>query len=995
MARRKQEQYVFDASARTVKVPGHIFENDILSIINTTAGETIYSITDIGKGLASPVSHGHPPLGEDPDFPWSIDGVCTFTLTYDTTSMSDTDDLIIFLEDERKGLTVRPYAAAVDGVERIKTSKGQSLVDADFEYGLQSSKWQNVGFNAGYPSFAEPTGNPLVVTSISSNGASPNSTITVTVASGQSLSENSAFTITGLAEGSSLAEGSFIVSENLSVTQFRYQAKGQISGSNLETPYTTLRESAIFDQAALDVAQYSATNPNQFVTLSFNEPHGLFPGSPFILVDSNGGIQTQEGPYFVSRVINSLSFEYDTPGVVQTSATVTTGLTVYAISNATFTHRPFDGGVLINSYYPIAGLEAKRQTKRYFRYQSGKAINFSTGTLFSPIFDITSASFSGTNITVTTELSHGFQVGVGVALSGIDSVGYNSDNTNYVYTTYTVTGINNENQFTIDLSDPANSGLGAGIVDATATLGIEPKVVAINWKGSAVRAGMFDDANGPYWEYDGDKLYAVLRNSTTQVTGTVTLVNGSNEIVGDAGSGVRFGEQFTAGNKVQIKGQVYEVTDVVSSTVMHVNPAYRGTSSTNSKISLIREIRVPSNQFNEDTVDGHGPSGYYLHIDRMQMVGIQWSWYGAGYVDFQVRGPLGEWITAHRIANANFATEAYMRSGNLPARYEVVTSCRHSKVISPAGTGTSGDFDVKNASKLFPASGGELLLKSEQGLDTIYEIISYTGITGDTITGTTRGDSYTRYLAGQNRTFRGTNVPQNHPLNSSVQFIGNNIAPSVSHWGSSVIMDGEFDEDAGFRFTASRFDITVAAGTAQTVLLFRPAPAVSNTLVGEVGERELINRSRVELQSIEINNVGDPRTVGPSVVVDPRRIEIAGILNASNVDPEAIQAAGNWISANTIEYALGGTSTGYQPSFSQYNITESAAAQGGELLFKFITANETELFDISQVKELQNSILGGNGLYPNGPELVSFVVTNKSTNDTTVDIVLSWKEAQA
>ena len=670
------------------------------------------------------------------------------------------------------------------------------------------------------------------------------------------------------------------------------------------------------------------------------------------------------------------------------------GLTVYAISNATFTHRPFDGGVLINSYYPIAGLEAKRQTKRYFRYQSGKAINFSTGTLFTPIFDIVSATYDGTSITVETDLAHGFQAGVGVALSGIDSVGYNSDNTNYIFTTYEITSILDENRFVI--SDfgggGVNDGLDTGIVDATASLGIEPKAIGITWKGGAVRSGMFDDSNGPFWEYDGNKLHAVIRNSTTQVTGTVTLVNGSNEITG---SGTRFGDQFVAGNKVQIKGQVYEVTDVVSSTVMHVSPAYRGVNNTNSKISVIRETRIPTDEFNEDKLDGTGPSGYYLHIDRMQMVGIQWSWYGAGYIDFQVRGPLGEWITAHRIANANFATEAYMRSGNLPARYEVVTSCRHSKVISPAGTGTSGDFDVRNASKLFPSGGGELLLKSEQGLDTIYEVITYTGISGNTIQGTTRGASYTRYIAGQNRQFRGTNVAQNHPQNSSVQFIGSNIAPTVSHWGSSVIMDGEFNDDAGFRFTASRFDITVAAGTAETVLLFRPAPAVSNTLVGEVGERELINRSRVELESIEINNVGDPRSVGPSIIVDPRRIEIAGILNPTNVDPEAIQAAGNWESANTIQYALGGTSTGYQPSFSQYNVTEAAAATGGELLFKFITANETELFDISKVKELQNSILGGNGLYPNGPELVSFVITNKSADDTTLDIVLSWKEAQA
>jgi len=991
MARRKEEQYVFNATTGTVKVPGHLNINDVLSIINVTTGETIYTLGDPAKTFVSKV-HSHPLLGDDPDFPWSIDGVCTFDLLYDTSiNGQDTDELIIFVEDERKGLVVRPFDAAVDAVERIKVSNPETLIDADFEYGLQSSKWHNVGFNTGYPSFSEGIGVPLEVTSVSAVG----NTVTVTVANSAALAANTAFTITGLSEGFSDAEGSFVVSEQVDASNFRYKAKDSVAGVSV-TPVTTLRPASIFDQAALNLERYDSNSATNDAVLTFREAHGLFPGSPFLLVDTTAGSQEEEGPFFVTEVINELSFRYEIPDGVAASSTVINPappaaqtVIVYAISNSTFTHRPFDGGILINTFYPIAGLEAKRQTKKYFRYQSGKGVNFSTGALFTPAYDITGAEYTASNqLRVTTDIAHGFQVGVKVALSDITTTGYNSPINNYIYTPYTITAIIDSNTFEITDFGPGglNDGLNIGLVaGTTASLGISPKVVVTEWSGAAVRTGMFDDANGPYWEYDGVSLYACVRSSTTQVTGTVALTNGSNIITG---TNTRFGDQFTAGNKVQIKGQVYEVTNVASSTEMYVNPAYRGVDSSNSKISLITELRIPQSEFNSDTLDGEGPSGYFLHPDRMQMVGIQWSWYGAGYIDYMVRGPLGDWIVAHRIGNSNFNTEAYMRSGNLPARYEVVTSCRHSKVIgSSTGTGNV-TIEVANADKLFPTDGGLLTIKSVQGPDILTEVVEYDGITGNQISLSQRGASYTRFLSGSNRTFSGDTTVGglDHPVNSSVQFIGCNIAPQISHWGSSVILDGGFKSDPGFKFTTAKDTISIPSGTSQTVLLFRPAPAVSNGLPGEVGERELLNRSRITLTSIEVATQDSTNSFAP------RRYELAGVLNPSSIDPETVI----WESAQSQEYADNGVpSLGYQPSFAQYETTTIAKPEGGELLFKFTTANRSEIFDLTNVKNLENSILGGNGLYPNGPEVLALSITNKSTDLVSFDIVLSWKEAHS
>jgi len=983
MARRKEEKYLFDASTRQVSIPGHVNTNDMLTIINVTDNIVIQSL-EPGKGITNR-EHFHPLIGTDPNFAWSIDGYCVFTLEYDTTAMDDADELLIFVEDERKGLTIRPYDAAVDGIERMKVSQPETLIDADFEYGLQDSKWQNLGYNNGYPSFSEGIGLPLDLSggSISSNGASPNSTITVN-APGQALAVGDAVVVKGLQEGKSLAEGAFVVVTSDNVNNFAYQAKGLVTGANLESSFTSVREAAIFDQAGLDIAQYSSTAGQVNVTLTFNTPHGLIPGTPFILVDTAANIQTEEGPFFVNEVVDDLTIIYDS-GQTQAGNTVNSGLFLYAVSNASFTHRPFDGGVELSSFYPIAGLEAKRQSRRYFRYQAGKSINFASGTLFCPSLDITSIFTDAAGImSVTTERPHGFQAGVKVALSDIVSTGYNSPIDDYVYTPYTVTGVTDDDTFQIDIiSEPLNSSLpnvSSITLNAAATLGISPKVTATNWTAGAVRSGMFDDANGMFWEYDGNELFAVIRSSTTQVTGTVTLTNNSNLV---QGTGTRFGEQLTAGDKLFIKGQVYTIAAVRDANNVNINPAYRGVSTpagSVDKISMVRETRVRSSDFNFDTLDGDGPSGYFLHPDRMQMLGIQWSWYGAGYVDFQCRGPLGDYITAHRMPHANFSTEAYMRTGNLPARYEIITGCRNLKTSTNTGTGT-GPLSVTNASE-FPSSG-TIAIKSLDGGSVKTELIEYDG-SNATQLGTnsvTRATSYSRFLAGSTRTFQGTGTPIDHPANSSIQLVSTNMAPQVSHWGSSVIMDGGFQEDKGFTFTASRFGISLGTGVTTGILLFRQAPAVSDTLVGLVGERELINRSRVELSTIALNNVN---TAGSGSV------EITGVLNPSNIDPLAVV----WENANQEGY--GGIQTGFQPTFAQYNLpTNPTSIADGEVLFKFICAENTNTFSLENVKELQNSILGGNGRYPNGPDLLAVVVSNKSPNTTVCDVVLTWKEAQA
>jgi hypothetical protein len=103
----------------------------------------------------------------------------------------------------------------------------------------------------------------------------------------------------------------------------------------------------------------------------------------------------------------------------------------------------------------------------------------------------------------------------------------------------------------------------------------------------------------------------------------------------------------------------------------------------------------------------------------MQMIGMQYTWYGAGFIDFMIRGGDGNWVYAHRIRNNNVNDEAYMRTGNMSVRYEVVTETQHavSTLASSMGTGDQ-TLTVNDPLTYWPPAGTVMV---------DYEQISYTG----------------------------------------------------------------------------------------------------------------------------------------------------------------------------------------------------------------------------------------------------------------------------
>ena len=90
---------------------------------------------------------------------------------------------------------------------------------------------------------------------------------------------------------------------------------------------------------------------------------------------------------------------------------------LYARPVGTLVHRSFDGGIRFSTNSGSHNQQFVRQTRKYFRYQSGKGIQLSTGTTLKPQFNLDGITSNGTTVTVTTKDPHNISASIGVAIA--------------------------------------------------------------------------------------------------------------------------------------------------------------------------------------------------------------------------------------------------------------------------------------------------------------------------------------------------------------------------------------------------------------------------------------------------------------------------------------------------------------------------------------------------------------------------------------------------
>jgi hypothetical protein len=796
---------------------------------------------------------------------------------------------------------------------------------------------------------------------------------------------------------------------------------------------------------------------------------------------------------------------------------------VYVRPDGYYLHRPFDGGMEIGSSKSPDGLIC-RQTRKYFRYQSGKGIQTSLAINFNPKIAAKSMSYrqvsgdvygnienysvsnapgdvswtftgdaSGSNLgltlkagdtlniavangsdnlwitssTATTGLgpSYADNINVGITNNGTNdgTIKWDTDkitagtyyfisqqnpvamrgeivisdaadgakNRMVIVTRYPHSVQENTNVIINDSADAEfNSGTNGwkviNLVDdftfevdlktliptssnATGFLGYHIK----EWLNSAVRCGMFDFQNGFFFEFDGTDVYCVRRSSTQQMTGSVSVRRNSNEV---SGIGTKFTTQLGFGDKVVIRGQTYKVVKVTSDTTLKIQPSYRGTTTDNVLISKTVDTRIPQYNWNMDHCDGTGESGYNLDLTKIQMAYMDYSWYGAGKIRFGFKDQNGHVKYVHEFRHNNRLTESYFRSGNLPARYEIESSgiSSHTPTLFHWGTSVmmDGMFQDDDA-YLFTASGQVLKYTNEDSVaittrtDTSYVrtqrvsnlykhyiVLRFGTTNAQAITAQAAApvgtylynDSITGYLSGffsdgrPVSAYNETRLLSNEYRASILYYDGTaselSYSPYRSYRGSTGYLDESANKVPGgtiFYAGAPQGDPNVVESNIP-IISIRLAPSVDSSIQGLLGEREIINRMQLKLNAIDIQTSYETEV----------ELRLNGALSSDS-----------WYTVDS-------------PSLSQLISHEKGdTISGGLKVFTFRAAGgstgsaETTTLDLSKLIDLGNSIQGGDGVFPNGPDVLTIVANIIDSSDVsssqpyTVSGKISWAESQA
>ena len=775
-------------------------------------------------------------------------------------------------------------------------------------------------------------------------------------------------------------------------------------------------------------------------------------------------------------------------------------------------HRPYDGGVeLIPSTNPDS--QMIRQTRKYFRYQSGKGIQVSFAVNFSPSTQIetfTTAqevdSDSGQNITrgtIKTRYPHRLSEGTIIKTYGATNVKdtisdvyvpvkvfngaflydnnstpnitellrgrtyrfIQEDSSNSGYTlrfSTEVDGGSPENEYTTGVTVNGTAGTTGAYTEITVaanapsnlyiyvsgtsgfntafTIADDPEngqrilyndeffidsvdddytvsfimagdpteitakgsveYYVKEWQNSQLKCGLFDDQNGIFFEYNGQELFCCRRSATKQISGYNNVNFRSGTITGVNTS---YLSQLTVGERIVIRGQLYEITRIDSDTQFHVLPTYRGKSSSRVIISKVETVKVPQSQWNIDKADGTGRSGFKLDIHKIQMAYIDYSWYGAGKVRFGFKDQNGDVKYVHSFAHGNYLTEAYMRSGNVPARYEIQNTGQPSYVPALAHWGTSvimdGRFDPDRA-YIFNANSNAIALTNAAQSTFVgdIEITSpyYVRRNGSMLflgyaIEVTPSTTFNSFVARDPITGLGldtgtelttvnpsiTNLSTYGPYMPKVYASRTTNKDDRDYYDLLMIDKAPLSTQTGQTYTVGSAGSGIEVTKTVPLLSIRLAPSVDNSNTGALGVREIINRMQLILSNCSI--------------LTTHAVDVNLLLNGTlNVN--------EWKGVQ-------------RPSLSEL-ITHSSAdtVTGGESVFNFRCQGDTGTTrapqlteqDLSGIATLGNSILGGNNVFPDGPDVLTVTATlveDPSTVSATTPFVITarigWSESQA
>ena len=205
----------------------------------------------------------------------------------------------------------------VDPVTKLRVSQPENLIDTDFEYGLQPTKWETVELINNTPSFFSKSGDTTIPDILSIKTNAGTSQITVVTAKPHGLTSGIPISVVGTKVVT--ADGSYIIGSIPNPTTFTYICRdNQATTQGIEDLYTSIITGEFFQGSQLRISDSEGIITDagavSVLTVKTESPHGFGLNTPFYFLNLNSTISQE----FESTNTSAKSFDSSNSATAQT-----------------------------------------------------------------------------------------------------------------------------------------------------------------------------------------------------------------------------------------------------------------------------------------------------------------------------------------------------------------------------------------------------------------------------------------------------------------------------------------------------------------------------------------------------------------------------------------------------------------------------------------------------------------------------------------------------
>ena len=210
--------YTFNPATRTIVIPRGIRQERLVLITDLATNTVLYNFSDPTLKTTSYT------VGVDTTGQYTT---TTIVLSYNTTALSTTDKLQIIVDEYDEKFT--PAETMMDPVNKLRVSTPQSLIDTDYEYSTQYTKWEAVALTNNRPfAYFNTVNNNLNTIDLYATQYS-RTYVGNTYPATAPIAGNAITTLDSLYSG---ADGTYIIDSNPSTYQFAYTGKFYYTGTS-------------------------------------------------------------------------------------------------------------------------------------------------------------------------------------------------------------------------------------------------------------------------------------------------------------------------------------------------------------------------------------------------------------------------------------------------------------------------------------------------------------------------------------------------------------------------------------------------------------------------------------------------------------------------------------------------------------------------------------------------------------------------------------------